>query len=62
MAELFVACPECGLREKLTDSEQQITDDEGSCKHRQNPMNYPTLMPILSRARQALREQNSEAD
>lgn len=58
MVELFVACPECGLREKLTHSEQQIIDDRGRCKHRQNPTTCPTLMPILSRARQALRVQN----
>ena len=32
MAELFIACPECGLREKLIHSEQQITDDAGQAQ------------------------------
>ena len=54
MAEVFVVCPECGLRAKVTNSGQKIIGDERKCKHRQNPMNCPELTPALSTARQAL--------
>ena len=33
---MFVMCPECGLRAKLTRSDAQIADAEGKCKHRNN--------------------------
>ena len=52
MTDLFVMCPECGLRTKL--ASQQVTDEEGKCKHRQNPVNCPMLEPVLSRVRQSI--------
>ncbi len=54
MAEVFVVCPDCGLRVKVTHSGQKITGDERKCKHRQDPMNCPELRPALLIARQAL--------
>jgi hypothetical protein len=53
MAELFVMCPECGLNAKLAPGEPQINDEEGLCKHRQNPMACPILGPILDAMRRA---------
>ena len=55
MAELFVMCPECGLNAKLAPGEPQIKDDEGLCKHRQNPVSCPILGPILDAMRRASR-------
>jgi hypothetical protein len=51
MAELFVMCPDCGLNAKLAPGEPPIKDEEGLCKHRQNPMACPTLGPILDAMR-----------
>ena len=45
MAELFVMCPDCGLNAKLAPGEPQIKDEEGLCKHRQNPMACPDPRP-----------------
>jgi hypothetical protein len=53
MAELFVMCPECGLSAKFAPGEPQIKDEEGLCKHRQNPMACPILGPILNAMRRA---------
>jgi hypothetical protein len=32
MAELFVMCPECGLRDKFTQSQQQLEDPGGQTR------------------------------
>jgi hypothetical protein len=55
MAQMFVMCPECGLRAELTHGKQQIADPKGTCKHRQSPMSCPILAPSLNVLRQMLK-------
>jgi hypothetical protein len=48
MADLFVMCPDCGLRARLTHNQSKIIESDGKCDHRQSPMNCPTLIPVIS--------------
>src|SRR5262245_29561803 len=54
MAELFVTCPECGLREKLAHGHQEFDDPRGKCSHRLNPAKCPALRVPLIAARRML--------
>jgi hypothetical protein len=57
MAEIIVACPECGLQAKVLPAENQVLgDSRGKCRHRKNPLNCPSLRPLVSKARQELVE------
>jgi hypothetical protein len=57
MAELVVKCPECGLKAKVLPGEDQmVADSRGKCRHRKNPLNCPSLRPVLSIGRQELNE------
>jgi hypothetical protein len=57
MTELVVECPECGLQAKvLLRDDQVIGNSRGKCRHRTNPLNCPSLRPILSIGRQELNE------
>jgi hypothetical protein len=53
MAEMFVMCPDCGLNAKIAPGDLRVSDDEGLCQHRQNPMACPILGPILNAMRRA---------
>ena len=53
MAELFVTCPECGLREEFVHSEQLLADPQGQCSHR-GPSRCPALRVPLIAARHML--------
>jgi hypothetical protein len=55
MADMFVMCPECGLRAKLTRSDARIVGAEGKCKHRTNPANCPTLAEPLTAIQQVVK-------
>ncbi len=48
MAELFLMCPDCGLRAKLTDNTAKVLPGGAKCRHRQNPLKCPILMPLIS--------------
>jgi hypothetical protein len=54
MAELFVTCPECGLREELAHGHQEFDDPRGKCSHRLNPAKCPALRVPLIAARRML--------
>ena len=57
MTELIVKCPECGLQAKvLLREDQMIGNSRGKCHHRTNPLNCPSLRPVLSIGRQELNE------
>ena len=57
MAELIVTCPECGLQAKVLPGEDQVVgDSRGKCRHRKNPLNCPSLRPLVSKARKELLE------
>jgi hypothetical protein len=56
MAEMFVMCPECGLRAKLTRGDAQIVDAEGRCKHRNNPANCPILDETIAPIQRVLKQ------
>jgi hypothetical protein len=56
MAEMFVMCPECGLRAKLTRNDAQIVGAEGKCNHRDNPISCPILGGQLAAIQQVLKE------
>ena len=70
MAELFVMCPECGLRGTLTHSKQEFDDPESKCTHQAEPAECPRFRPALVAARRMLdllewrpkREEASSAD
>jgi hypothetical protein len=56
MAEI-ITCPECGLQaEVLAGEDRVIGASRGKCHHRKNPLNCPSLMPLLSKSRQELKE------
>lgn len=55
MADLFVMCPDCGLRARVTDRETNAIDGDGKCKHRQNPLACPLLAPLIASLRRAPR-------
>jgi hypothetical protein len=50
----LLKCPECDLTAKISATEEQITDDKAICKHRQDPLNCPSLRPALTAALQAI--------
>jgi hypothetical protein len=54
MAELFVTCPECGLRGELAHSGREFADPPGKCKHLLNPAKCPSLRIPLIGARHLL--------
>jgi hypothetical protein len=57
MAEIIVTCPECGLQAKVLPHEDQVVGpSRGICRHRKNPLNCPSLRPLVSKARQELVE------
>jgi hypothetical protein len=57
MAEIVVTCPECRLQAKVLPHEYQVVGDgRGKCRHRKNPLNCPSLRPLVSKARQELVE------
>jgi hypothetical protein len=56
MADMFVMCPECGLRAKLTRSDARIVDAEGKCKQRTNPGNCPALAEPLTAIQQVVKQ------
>jgi hypothetical protein len=56
MAEI-ITCPECGLQAKVLPGEDQVVgDSRGKCHHRKNPLNCPSLRPLLARVRRELVE------
>jgi hypothetical protein len=54
MPELFVMCPECGLRGKLTYSKQEFGDAGGRCKQLVKPAKCSNLGEPLISARRVL--------
>jgi hypothetical protein len=56
MADMFVMCPECGLRAKLTRSDARVVDAEGECKHWINPANCPTLAELPTAIQHVLKQ------
>ena len=54
MPELFVMCPECGLRGKLTYSKQEFDDAEGRCRQLVQPAKCTNLRESLISARRVL--------
>jgi hypothetical protein len=54
MTEIFVTCPECGLRVKVTPDRDEPHQPRSKCNHRQNPLNCPKLTPALTTGRQAV--------
>jgi hypothetical protein len=59
MEEVIVMCSECGVQAKVLLREDQISDSQGICRHRQNPLNCPNLRFVLSVGRQELIERLS---
>jgi hypothetical protein len=53
MAEIFVTCPECKLRVKVTPTAEEISIPT-LCNYRQNPLNCPKLWGPLAVARRAV--------
>ena len=53
----LLKCPECGLTAKISATDKQITDNKAKCKHRQDPLNCPSLRPALTAAQQAIQMQ-----
>jgi hypothetical protein len=49
MADLFVMCPDCGIRAKVIGATAKIVASPAKCKHRQNPLNCPLLAPLISK-------------
>jgi hypothetical protein len=56
MAEMFVMCPECGLRAKLTRSDAKIVDAEGKCAHRNNLAHCRILGEPIALIQQVLKQ------
>ena len=56
MVEMFVMCPECGLRAKLTRSDVQIVDADGKCRHRNDPAHCPILREPIAAIQQVLKQ------
>ena len=54
MPELFVMCPECGLRGKLTYSKQDFDNAAGRCKQLVKPAKCTNLCELLISARRVL--------
>jgi hypothetical protein len=54
MPELFVMCPECGLRDRLAHSNQELDDPERKCKHGQKPANCSSLRTVLTASHRML--------
>jgi hypothetical protein len=54
MPELFVMCPECGLRGNLTSSRQNFDDIERRCKYEMQPAKCTNLREPLINARRVL--------
>ena len=54
MAEIFVTCPECKLRVKVTPGRAEPYDAKAKCNYRQNPLNCPKLWGPLTIARRAV--------
>ena len=48
MCDVFVMCPDCRVCARLANSEAKIIDRGAKCEHRQNPVNCPILMSIIS--------------
>ncbi len=59
MAEIFVACPECGLRVRVTSQGDELRDAKSKCNHRQNPFICPMLQPALAKGRRAVHPSES---
>ncbi len=52
MAQLIITCPECGLRGKLSEIEQELDDPAGECKHHLIPAKCPALrVPLIGATR-----------
>lgn len=54
MPELFVMCPECGLRGNIAHSKQELDDVEAKCKHHVKPTKCPNLHDPLKSVRRVL--------
>jgi hypothetical protein len=53
----IIVCPECGLEAKVLPAEDQVIgESRGKCCHRKNPLNCPSLGPLLAKARGELLE------
>jgi hypothetical protein len=53
----IIVCPECGLEAKVLPAEDQVVgESRGKCRHRKNPLNCPSLRPLLAKARRELLE------
>jgi hypothetical protein len=59
VAEIIVACPECGLHVKVTSDGDEVYDAKAKCNHRQNPLNCPMLWRTLVTGRRAVRPPES---
>jgi hypothetical protein len=54
---VIIVCPECGLKAKALQAEDQVVgESRGKCRHRKNPLNCPSLRPLLPKARRELAE------
>ena len=52
MAQIFVTCPECGLRVELAHSDSEFDDPEGECKHHVNPAKCRSIRgPLIAASR-----------
>jgi hypothetical protein len=47
VADLFVMCPDCGVRAKLSRNQTKFVNGDAKCEHRQNPVKCPTLVPLI---------------
>ena len=54
MAQLFVTCPECGLRGEVAHSDAELDDPAGKCKHHLKPATCPALRQPLVAANRIL--------
>ena len=49
MAQLFVICPECGLRGEVAHDDEPFEDPASKCKHHLNPTECPALrQPLIA--------------
>ena len=54
MAQLFVICPECGLRGEVAHSDEELDDPAGKCQHHLKPAKCPALRQPLVAANRIL--------
>jgi hypothetical protein len=54
---VIIVCPESGLNAKVLPAEDQVVgESRGKCRHKKNPLNCPSLRPLLAKARRELLE------